>query len=89
MPTSSTTTGVVYGCQAPSAPSAYSTVSTPEPASVAATATVAWPMYAPSASWSPSTVAEVSGAVVSSPPPPSSVTVRTPFMAVWPGIVQW
>ncbi len=86
-PTSFTTTGAVYGCHSPSAPRAYSTVSTPDPSSVASTVTVAWPMYAPSPFLSPSTFAEVAGASVSSPLP--SVTVRMPCIMPWPGIVQW
>ncbi|CAM5611677.1 hypothetical protein SFUMM280S_01721 [Streptomyces fumanus] len=77
----------MYGCQAPSAPIAYSIRSTPEPASVALTATLAEPTYAPAAFRVPDTSAAVSGAVVSSPPP--SVTTSTPFISPWPGIVQW
>ena len=69
----------MYGCQAPSAPTAYSTLSTPEPASVAVTLTDAEPTYSPWAFFCPSTLAEVSGAAVSSPPP--SVTTRMPCMA--------
>jgi hypothetical protein len=64
-PTWCTITGAVYGCQAPE-PTAYSIVLTPEPVSDAETVTVAMSMYAPSGLRSPLTVAEVSGAVVSS-----------------------
>ena len=78
----------MYGCQAPSAPTAYSIrVDAGAASSVAVTATLAEPTYAPSAFWCRSTFAEVSGAVVSSPPP--SVTVRMPCIGPWPGIVQW
>ncbi len=87
MPVSWTMRGAVYAVQAPSAPIAYSILSTPEPASVASTVTEACPMYAPSAFFSPSAFAEVSGAVVSSPP--ASVTVRVPCIGPWPGMVQW
>lgn len=66
VPTSWTITGAVYGCQAPSAPTAYSMVLTPDPVSDAVTVIVAIPRYAPWASFSPETVAEVSGAVLSS-----------------------
>lgn len=55
----------MYGCHAPS-PIAYSMVLTPEPVSEAVTVTVAMSMYVPSGFCSPLTVADVSGAVVSS-----------------------
>ncbi|GGT63328.1 hypothetical protein GCM10014713_65750 [Streptomyces purpureus] len=58
-------TGAVYACHAPE-PSANSSELTPEPVSEAVTVTVAIPTYRPCSSFSPLTLAEVSGGVVSS-----------------------
>ena len=65
-PTSCTITGEVYGCQAPSEPTAYSMELTPDPVSEAVTVTVAIERYSPLSFFSPLTVAEVSGGVLSS-----------------------
>ncbi len=76
-PVRSTTTGAVYGCQAPVSPIAYSIRSTPlPPSSVAAIVTVAAPTYSPWAFCAPVTWADVWGGVVSEPPP--SVTTSSP-----------
>ncbi|CAM5611627.1 hypothetical protein SFUMM280S_01720 [Streptomyces fumanus] len=78
-------TGPVYACQAPS-PTAYSMVLTPDPVSEAVTVTVAMSRYAPSAFRSPSTVAEVSGAVVSSVGGATTVNVTLFSAAALPAL---